>query len=471
MNSWLRMIYRRRNGQTMKRLKTRRGRDSSDPVEITLCGCEIDPLTNSGQCYQLICMIGLPTIPVLVLAIYSSLRLAAVVGGYDSLEGLRGVFPVVLSTVKIISAIEEEMTGVASYASSNQSEILGSLIEVFETTGVALDAVTLWPTIDSDVELITRQNFVQFLEGHRSSSGNRSVLELVNFYDRSASEFMKWASKTILDRMDPRIWAKIYAFDSLSQSARRIGMKRALGTAFFYRGSFADGELAHFIASSSLSNESLNDGVVFDQDVGDAFSQMQASSGEIWKTMETLQESISSGVDSGRVRIVDGTIWYRRSSFVLESVDSLLVLVVDDILGFISDRQEELRRLIAFYAVSIVVMLFCMVPVSVSMALTTTGSLTSYVKTMERKSVEIKREQRKTERLLNEMLPRAVAYRLRKGEHIEAEQYQSVTVLFSDIADFTDISINSVPFDIVHFLNDLYNFIDAQLVQYDVYKV
>jgi len=69
------------------------------------------------------------------------------------------------------------------------------------------------------------------------------------------------------------------------------------------------------------------------------------------------------------------------------------------------------------------------------------------------------------------MLPKAVAYRLRKGEQIEAEQYQSVTVFFSDISDFTDISISSVPIDIVFFLNDLYNFMDKEIVKYDVYKV
>jgi len=44
-------------------------------------------------------------------------------------------------------------------------------------------------------------------------------------------------------------------------------------------------------------------------------------------------------------------------------------------------------------------------------------------------------------------------------------------VFFSDIADFHDISLNSFPIDIVHFLNELYNFMDRQIVKYDVFKV
>jgi len=33
---------------------------------------------------------------------------------------------------------------------------------------------------------------------------------------------------------------------------------------------------------------------------------------------------------------------------------------------------------------------------------------------------------------------------------VEAEQFDSATVFFSDIADFHDISVNSFPIDIIH---------------------
>lgn len=54
---------------------------------------------------------------------------------------------------------------------------------------------------------------------------------------------------------------------------------------------------------------------------------------------------------------------------------------------------------------------------------------------------------------------------------VDAEQFDSATVFFSDIADFHDISVNSFPIDIIHFLNELYNFMDKEIVKYDVYKV
>lgn len=55
-------------------------------VDNTMCGCEIDPISTRGHCLQLLCMIGLPVIPVLALLIYSSLKLSGVVRDYNNLQ-------------------------------------------------------------------------------------------------------------------------------------------------------------------------------------------------------------------------------------------------------------------------------------------------------------------------------------------------------------------------------------------------
>ena len=73
--------------------------------------------------------------------------------------------------------------------------------------------------------------------------------------------------------------------------------------------------------------------------------------------------------------------------------------------------------------------------------------------------------------LVDQMLPPKVAERLRKGLKVEPEEYEEVTILFSDIVGFTDLSSKLPPELVMDMLDRLYTKFDGLTKKHNLFKV
>jgi class 3 adenylate cyclase len=74
---------------------------------------------------------------------------------------------------------------------------------------------------------------------------------------------------------------------------------------------------------------------------------------------------------------------------------------------------------------------------------------------------QVAKEKEKTEQLLLNILPQAVAERFKNDQSFLAEGYRSVSVLFADIVGFTGFSEKIAPDELVKFLNTVFSSFDA----------
>jgi len=84
---------------------------------------------------------------------------------------------------------------------------------------------------------------------------------------------------------------------------------------------------------------------------------------------------------------------------------------------------------------------------------------------------ELQAERAKSDRLLLNVLPKAIADRLKQGERTIVDSFREATVVFADIVGFTSFSANMAPSRTVQLLNDLFSAFDKLAETYELEKI
>ncbi|XP_067134233.1 guanylate cyclase soluble subunit alpha-2-like [Centruroides vittatus] len=85
-------------------------------------------------------------------------------------------------------------------------------------------------------------------------------------------------------------------------------------------------------------------------------------------------------------------------------------------------------------------------------------------------SEAVAEERKKNVDLLYLIFPAQIAKKLWLGEAVASQQFDEVTLLFSDIVGFTSICSSATPMDVITMLNELYTQFDVFCEELDVYK-
>ncbi|MCB0950427.1 MAG: adenylate/guanylate cyclase domain-containing protein [Mycobacterium sp.] len=108
----------------------------------------------------------------------------------------------------------------------------------------------------------------------------------------------------------------------------------------------------------------------------------------------------------------------------------------------------------------------------VSSALMIVATIWYTLRETERAEGAMEAEYERSERLLSNILPETIAHRLKDPSHtVIADKYDDASILFADIAGYTQRASDTAPAELVRFLDRLYTGLDALVDQHGLEKI
>ena len=102
------------------------------------------------------------------------------------------------------------------------------------------------------------------------------------------------------------------------------------------------------------------------------------------------------------------------------------------------------------------------------------GQISQEVQERKQAELALRGEQEKTEALLRNVLPVAIANKLKNdlsNRTAIASRFENVTILFADIVGFTQLAANTAPTDLVCQLNDIFSIFDTLAERHGLEKI
>ena len=326
-----------------------------------------------------------------------------------------------------------------------------------------------WPETEQDrYNFSSLETFIAMVNNHRTfySVVNSTIQDEITFYSQIISNLFEWLFRNV-QKINYDVLSEFIGYRMFLMGKEKTGVERALGGSFFNRGRFLEtDDLLWFAENNMLGKENLNSSMELMPEIKDFFERaVGARNGSVLVEVEQKRKIILSNkkqnasVELGRewfqlmTDYIDALLQVQRETgaFILERLDNEVTATENDwvlkltIFGFIV-------LLMAFFIYVIHV-----IQRSAAKLHQTTKLLAE--------------EKQRADSLLYQMLPYPVAEQLKGGQSVTAEQFESVTVFFSDIVDFTQICANISPMEVTQMLNRLYGIFDNHIDKYDVYKV
>ncbi|XP_054740745.1 uncharacterized protein LOC129246184 [Anastrepha obliqua] len=456
--------------------------DVSTAVEGKCCSAAArNPAIKTGRRIQLMQMIILPFIPILALIVQTSVILQEILDYRAEVADIETQVTIATSLGKVVTRLQLERSEVSFYIFTNGSRERSNLTQRFTVTDNALNNLTTWnevsvPTLpdedEDNVEVMLNQTEFQnrlneFRDRVRSEPEDSSITDVMNWYTAINRALLHHLTEQIKETDNSGVWRYLIGFKNLLKSIECQNIAASFGIKYYGRGHLGLDAFVSFIRYEFLSRELINSTLNYVPSLRpmylnitrtDKYKKLKAMNVNVLKNIRNASDERSA------IQYYDAMHNFTDDLRILQKALRLKIKeYVDTTLSEAANKEAV--------GIAILVVVLCVSPIIIILVKNAAATIQMYAVNLAQKARELKREKRKSDSLLFQMLPPSVAMQLKQTQQVPAEMYEAVTVYFSDIVGFTEIAARCTPLEVVTFLNSIYRVFDERIECYDVYKV
>lgn len=350
------------------------------------------------------------------------------------------------------------------------------LIQEYEKTDRTFADMSSWPAEFAnhpEKYFRTKQALIIHINNHRNQLNPNSpdVMGEITFYSEIIEFIMQWMIERIRESGFGNTWKSLVVFQKITRCILDAGAERAFGALFFAQGNFPDKDLYdNFYRRLFRFNYNYRSSTFY-SDLVNPFLDTVTDQTNSTKAIRELRGEIKLSNFSGSyVSGEKAQSYFDNVTFRLDYLYTLQNHIALRIIQRINSTVNgHIQNIIVFSVMASVVIFLC--PFIMMFAETLTSSMQKYSRVLVEATDHLDKEKSRTDSLLYQMLPKFVAEKLKRSSKIDSQYFKSATIMFTSVVDFTQLSIEFSPIELLDILNKLYTCIDEKIEKYDVYKV
>ncbi|XP_055357687.1 uncharacterized protein LOC129602635 [Paramacrobiotus metropolitanus] len=449
----------------------RSGRSSLSRRSRILVGyCVDDPRTVKGRRIQMTKMVCLAGIPILILIIQSGISVSQALTEQRVSNAFIAQLEFAIQTGYAVHALGLERGTTTFFVAMQEKSLFEPVMKRRLMVDAALKNMTHWPAVkDGTFEFENKQELTLRVLVNRVFVNTSTPEEQLTFFtDTIIAPLLRWVGDAVIkSESQEQRWQDLVAYYTFIIAKEGFAAERSSGTVFYARGNMTKKQYKWYLDKRSQGNAFLNKSMQFNPTI-------QQILVDKWYTSD-----LEKNVTLERVRIDEnnyvpdlerGNFYYDQMSKFQSVLFDIENTLTKNITNTLNDAVSDSARTVAAQ-LFVVILACCLFPSIIFFLTHITGQIQTFAAVLQTKNEEIMKEKKRTDAVLNHLLPRQVAEKIKSGQPVYPESYDQVTVFFSDIVQFTDFSASSTPLQVVDTLNKLYTIMDKRIEAYDVYKV